>query len=80
MGTGKIRRVFTDTAIRKVSDGDFNAKMENVNFKGTPREEITVGDMINHMERTEFFEQLGKKDIKGVRPSVGVFEEVGTKW
>lgn len=36
---------FSDVVIRKTLDGDFQTKMEGVEFSTTPREVVTCGDI-----------------------------------
>lgn len=46
------RRNFTDAIIRRVSDGDFHLKMASASFFMEPREEVTVGDMDYHYQKS----------------------------
>lgn len=47
----RCRRGYSDAVIRKVMDADFESVMKSVNFKRTPREEVTVGDMERHYHK-----------------------------
>lgn len=39
--------IFSDVVIKKILDGDFQTKMEGVQFSTTPREVVTI----RHMEK-----------------------------
>lgn len=62
---------FSDLVIDRVSDADFNNILMGVQFSTTPREAVTVGDMINHYDYKyiqEMYElrngQLEKVEVK----------------
>lgn len=42
-----------EVRFKRVLDGDFQCKMENVSFIGTPREAITVGQMQAYHDKQE---------------------------
>lgn len=44
----------------RVSDADFQMVMEDCGFGGTPRETLTVGDMVKHLLKNETLHKEGK--------------------
>lgn len=42
-----MSKLYSDSVREKVFDGDFHTKMEDSNFKETPRESLSMADMLD---------------------------------